>query len=77
MTSRPRTLILAAACAALFAIAFANVARAQQGCFMDCNRAPMKADEMSSAPLSSDHMGAMKKRHTRAHHERRRHDVEP
>ena len=67
MASRLKILIRLAACAALFAIPFANVALAQQGCFMDCNRAPDKPVAMPSHLTSSDQTGAMKKPTTRRH----------
>jgi len=75
-------LIPTAACVALFAILFADVALAQQGCFMDCNRAPDKPVAASSNPTPSDQTGAMKKptmtRHVkRAHAEPGRHVAKP
>jgi hypothetical protein len=82
MTSRLKPLIASAACAALFAIAFANVALAQQGCFTYCNRAPEKPVAMSLDLTSSGQTGAMKKptirRHTKkVDAERERHIVKP
>ena len=63
----PRLRILSAASATLFAIAFASVAQGQQGCFMDCNRAPDKSVDVSSDPVSSKHMGAIKNPVMRSH----------
>jgi hypothetical protein len=77
MTSRLKDRIASAACAAMFAIASADVALAQQGCFMDCNRAPDKPVGISSDITSPDQTGASKqpaeKHHARkAHAERER-----
>jgi hypothetical protein len=82
MTSRLKILIPSAAFAALSAVASADVALAQQGCFMDCNRAPDKPVATSSDLTSPDRTGAMKKptirRHTRnAHFKRARQVAKP
>ena len=63
MTSRTKILIPAAACAALFAVGFANVARAQlaRECFMECNRAPDKPVTTSADSMSSGNLGARSK----------------
>jgi hypothetical protein len=66
MASRLR-IVTPAACAVLFPILVANDAVAQQGCFMDCNRAPDKPVATSSDLTSSDKTGAMKKPTTRRH----------
>jgi hypothetical protein len=82
MTSRLKARIASAACAALFAIASADVALAQQGCFMDCNRAPDKPVGVSSDLTSPEQTGTPKqpatKHHARkAHAERERRAVKP
>lgn len=66
MASRLRILTPAAG-AALFSLLVANAALAQQGCFMDCNRAPDKPVATSSDLTSSDQTGAIKKPTMRRH----------
>ena len=69
MTPRLKFLIPAAASAALFAVSFANVARAQlaRECFMECNRAPLKADTTSADHMPLDHRGSTNKLMPRRH----------
>jgi hypothetical protein len=60
MTSRLKFLVPAAACVALGAVAFANVARADD--------APAKPDAMAADHMmSGDHMAPMKKPHMKKH----------
>jgi pentapeptide MXKDX repeat protein len=59
MTSRLKFLVPAAACVALSALAFANVARAED--------APAKPDAMAADHMSGDHMAPMKKTHMKKH----------
>jgi pentapeptide MXKDX repeat protein len=59
MTSRLKFLVPAAACVALSAAAFANVARAEDAPKPDA----MSADHM----MSGDHMAPMKKTHMKKH----------
>ena len=68
MTSRPSILIPAAACFALCAFGFANVALAED--------AP-KADATTADHMSSDHMAPMKKQHMKKHMMKERRNVGP
>jgi pentapeptide MXKDX repeat protein len=73
MANRLNILLPAAACAALFGVAFANLALADD-CFMEqghCNAGAMKSDAMASDQMSSDHMGSMKKPTTKRHAQKR------